>query len=59
MKVISEKLSAFCTTMAIEDSVVSNRYFIIDHHVLNTSIGILHVLSLANVADNACIETLY
>ena len=37
--------------MSIEHSIVSCRHFFIDDHVLNASIGVLHVGSLSDIAN--------
>ena len=41
--------------MTIENSIVSYRNLIIDHHVLNTCVRVLHVRPLSNVTDYSCV----
>ena len=41
--------------MSIEHSIVGCRDFFIDDHILDASIGVLHVGSLSNVTNNASV----
>lgn len=55
MKVLAKELRAIRTSMPIENSIVGYRYLIIDHHVLNACVRVLHVRPLTNVTDNPCV----
>jgi|LakMenE18May11ns_1017448.scaffolds.fasta_scaffold9512975_1 hypothetical protein len=59
MKILFEELSTLVSSMPIEDTKVTDLDFIENMKVLNTSIVVLHVLSLSYFRNNSSVKTLH
>ena len=60
MKVVLAKFRAFNATMAVEYRIISNLHLIVEVQKLrNVLVGVFHVLSLSDIADNAIIKPLH
>ena len=55
MKVLTKELRAIRSSVPVKNSIVGYRYLIIDHHVLNTCLRVLHVRPLTKVTDYPCV----
>lgn len=55
VQVLAKELRAIRTSMPVKNSIVGYRNLIINHHVLNACVRVLHVRPLTNVTDNPCI----
>lgn len=56
VQVFLEELGTSCSTVAVKDCVVCNCKVLIDLHVLNHHVAVLHCLPLANVAHERGVE---